>query len=132
MPRPSSGSGGCWPASVAGRDLADQLGAHGAAEIVEVDGRDHERAGPADHVLLVVLVEATVGRAAEIGAVHHHRQAIDDEALRHQLVAYQLGRRAVVGAAVTRDVDDMAPRAEAGIVEALGSESERGADRGPA
>ena len=113
-------------------DLAHQLGAHGAAEMVEVVGHDHERARPADDVLLVVLVEGEVGRAAEVGAVHHHRQAVDHDALLHQLVAHQLGRRAVVGAAVAGDVDDAPLGDEARIVEALAGMGERGADRRPA
>ena len=37
-PRPAV-AGRCWRSR-------DQLGAHGAAEIVEIAGRDHERAGP--------------------------------------------------------------------------------------
>ena len=54
----SSASGRCWPArDVEAGDLAHQLGAHGAAEMVEVVGHDHERARSADDVLLVVLVE---------------------------------------------------------------------------
>jgi hypothetical protein len=69
---------------------------------------------------------------AEIGAVHHDRQAVDDNALHHQLVAHQLGGRAVVGAAIARNVDDTPLRLESGIVETLRREGERGADRCPA
>src|SRR5882757_5849489 len=39
------------------RDLAHQLGAHGAAEMLEIVGHDHERTRAADDVFLIVLVE---------------------------------------------------------------------------
>ena len=82
-------------------DFAHQLGAYGATELLEIVGHDQERSRAADDVLLVVLVECEIGRSAEIGAIHHDGQAVHHDPLRHQPVADDLGRRTVIGAAVT-------------------------------
>ena len=113
-------------------NCAHLFGPHGAAEVIEVVGHDHEGAGPADDVFLVVFVEHEVGRATEVGAVHHHRQAVDHDTLRNQLVAHDLGRRPIVCAPVARHIDDAALGSKAGIVEALAGMGEGGADGRPA
>src|SRR5512147_218038 len=57
-------------------DLEDQLGADRFLEFCAVLDRDHERAWPTDHAILVVEIELLdihrrIGRL-----LHHHRQAV--------------------------------------------------------
>src|SRR5258708_7382356 len=103
--------------SVVAGDFLDQLGEDGAAERFEAGGQDHEGAGAADDVALVVEVEVGLGGAAEVGAVVDDRQAADRDAGGDRVVARVLGRAAGVVAAVARDVDDVAPGLVAAALE---------------
>src|SRR6516162_4176347 len=69
------------PVGRAACDLEQQFGADRLLELVAILDRDHERAGAADHAVLVIPIEI-VDIHGRIGRLlHHDRQAVDDNAL---------------------------------------------------
>src|SRR5215470_5445874 len=110
-------------ARVVARYLAHELGEHGLAEGRVILHHLHEGAGAADHVLLVITIEGVV--------VAEYRQPVDDDALRHYLVARVVDGATLVVHAVAGDVDDLATGGDTAPSEERRREIERGADRGP-
>ena len=85
-------------ASIVGGDFQDELAQHGLREIVVGIGRHDERARAADDVVEIIFVQVVFER--------HDRQAVDDDAGAHRLVARLADVAAAVVGAVARNVDD--------------------------
>src|SRR5262245_60713780 len=97
-------------------NLQKQLAAGGGLELVALLDGDHERAGAADHAIGVVEVE--LGKVEEaLRQLEHDRQAVDDDALGDQLVAYRHHGVAGIVGTVTRHVDDAADALGAAALE---------------
>ena len=112
-------------------NLGDQFLDDGAAERVEVLGHQNERARAADHVVLVVFLEAA-RRIGMLGVPRHRPVAqddepIDDDPFGNGLIARKLYVTARIVGAVAGDVYGTASGAEWGTLQL--SEAIPGADR---
>src|SRR5687768_2164317 len=69
-------------------DLSHELRPDCLGELMPLPHRDDERPCPTNHAIPVVEVQI-LDLAATAGTLEHERQAVDDDALGHRLVASQ-------------------------------------------
>ena len=105
-------------------DLADQFLQDRVGKRVIVLGRNHERARPADDIIVVIAVEIRLERK--------DRQAVDADAIGDRFVARRCHGASAIIAAIARHVDDAAAAAERGSGEKHPRIIDRAADRGAA
>src|SRR3954447_11685365 len=92
-------------------DFLHQLGAGRFLELIAVLDTYDERAGTADHAVLVIDVQVLHRHAVHaigVGPFQHDRQAVDSDAGADHLIAHQRDLRTHIVGPVARDIDDPA------------------------